>query len=667
MLTQKPFTRLCCRAHRIFPIVIGRCCLPLQQQKQYQFRRLHGRTIHNSPIITNQNAQVSHKLQLFQQYRYFKELGSIPPPPPSGPSAALARSYRSPSTFSLPSEFTAPAASNYSSSPSYTSFPTRVSRPTPNFAPRQYNAVSSMEATFHIQDMVPVVPTFFVPVEELLQLMPGYTTDHIETYFKETHQFESITYRGVHMLRMHGFLGHNDMSDSVTANDRFRQYEPQIQLADEWGKLLEGADGLWIPIEQLLERASPELKAQCFPGGKTWKTGLSATAAHADNQPVKGGRNAGLTEDLALFYFAQMQHKFCFDPRHEPYGAVQWIPPGAIRPRLDHNQSPCPLVFNELARSTKFDYIEASLAHRRLDREAKLQLKHSFKSWKDFIDHHPYFTIDDAGFIYCRRMKERVDLKNQPLEVQIAHAAKSPDKRGLRALRRRQAKESNPNNPLLNKAFLLDTIQAYLPADRPIKMKDLIASLPTEVTDVLPTMHTKFFSSARCMSFFEMYRANNFFIQRAGIPLPSGALRQEFTEYEIVRLCAEWLQRWPHRNMAKAVILGLPFGARRQVQKAAGGLVPILEKYPESFSIVKVANDEFGLAARLKLRAMPMRPPDYEDDGLFDGHRNIFATEGDGDGDYCGPSFHTSRHRDSLQMRGGGVIPPAPKGPIERY
>ena len=276
-----------------------------------------------------------------------------------------------PAPVYMPSTATHPTAARSSST-----------HPTPNNAtnddlrPRWKDVVAT---AFSTQMLVSFIPTFFVPVFEVLPLLPeGYTESHLREYFvSTTKSIQMVTIAEVSYVRLHGGGRRAQVllntSEAFAIREQFGKYYPRLELCDAFVPLF-GRVGEWVGLSDILSRASPEAVARLPYQGPT-----------------------------SLLFFAQRQHMFAFSPAR---GGGLALPP-YVR-HLTWDSTPVPLVCNELWNMIEGNPMPAEIAVRRLSSTAREELRQCFlftaeqrQRQREMADNHPAAN----GFLFRRRTR----------------------------------------------------------------------------------------------------------------------------------------------------------------------------------------------------------------------------------------------------------------------
>ena len=415
------------------------------------------------------------------------------------------------------------------------------------------------ENAINASSLVSVIPSYFVPADEVLSFMPpGYTVGHLQSLFVATKLMQMVCIGGGHFIRFHGGYGYADMAASCEAEARFPRYRPDPSLLKPFGAAFAGRLGSWIPLADI----------------------LAVNAAAAAGLPFQG--------EAALLCFAQMQHLFSFSP--ENGGSVARV--SDVR-GLNMESTPTPVTCNELLRVLEGHAMSCSaLLKSILSPLAVRQLQTFFPSWASFAAAHESLFWYDAekDVIMQRRQAERLRTKTLSLEEQLQLAVQQRDRKKIRNLRRKIALQSDPDNPLLDREKLCQAVSEFLPAQGHVSMRRLLKNLPYEITNLLPTVHTRFFkNNPQHFVLFEFEFANNFHFMRPGQSLPEGHLKTALSDEEIVQVVASRLQRKPSQSISE-LQLYLPLVAREEIKKRYRTLSGFILHYPQYFALVVSAD-----------------------------------------------------------------------------
>ncbi|KAH9597907.1 hypothetical protein LSM04_005940 [Trypanosoma melophagium] len=416
------------------------------------------------------------------------------------------------------------------------------------------------DTVFTPQMLVPYVPTYFIPMTKLLTALPdGYTAEHIERIFAATGTLEIVTLEGEQFVRLHGGKRLVDFTRDAAgeaAHTRWREYQPDPFLCEAFRRLLPPSPR-WASLRTLITQAPEALKKALLPW-ENYKT---------------------------ILYFAQMQHVFSFTPAGE--GEVCWL--GTVT-CLSFHDSPTPAVVSELVgvltgqRVCITDLLNPNTP--RISDHAKTQIIMYYGTLLNFFHvHGDVFYHTDGGIVGLVSEKNNAEKTTHTLEEKLEDALVKKDRRTAQKVRRRLALEKDPDNPYADREVLLDAVLRYVPQHRSISMHFLLKSLPPSLTDFLPSKPISLFQQApEKVRLFEYRYRHRIHLIRPGVPLPQGVLRQQYTEEELLFLCAAELQKQP--RVASDLYGRLPYGAKEIVRLQYKGLLQLLQPYPQYFTVV---------------------------------------------------------------------------------
>ncbi|KAG8346258.1 hypothetical protein ERJ75_001009800 [Trypanosoma vivax] len=453
------------------------------------------------------------------------------------------------------------------------------------------------EGIFTPQMLVPHIPTFFIPFTELVKDLPeGYTADHVERLFSVTETLEIVTLEGEKFVRLHGGKCSLDFrcgNAGAAAHERWRAYKPNPFLCESFRRLLPPVPK-WVSLRALISHAPASLVEALLPW-KHYKT---------------------------ILFFAQMQHVFSFTPAGE--GEVCWAAPVNC---LSYHDSPTPEVVSELAmllsgqrvyiadlQNPEYVSKAAGTLGMRISDHAKMQIIMYYGTLLSFFrTHGDVFIVDDDMLVSLVSDQKTTCSGTYTLEDQLEKALVKKDRRTAQKTRRRIARDRNPDSPYVDKGVLLDAILRYVPRQRSISLNFLLKALPPALSDFLPERPITLFQRApEKVQLFEHRYRHRLRVIRTGVPLPLGALRQTYTEEELLFLCATELQQ-PRYT---ADLYGrLPYGAKETIRLKYKGLLELLRQYPQYF--VLVFKDALRLDTRqvqVTLLQMPPHAQLTEDD-----------------------------------------------------
>lgn len=437
---------------------------------------------------------------------------------------------------------------------------------------------------FNVAALVPIIPTYFVPVEEVLAHLPGYTNEHIQQYVSCCKTVQVVTLHGEgQFIRLHGGYAQLDLTGTEEAEALFPQYEPKEELAAPFIAAFEDIRDRWMPLQTLLERAGEDAVRRL---------------------PFQGRQ--------ALLYFAQLQHLFSFAP--DDGGAVLLRPP--FYTGLDVPGSPTPKAVSlTLGLLPMHEQVDFKRFVELLPDEAKLDIAKKFPSVEHYLRSHGvlFYLSDDNLVVMRARHRKLLVLRTLPLEEQLEIAIRERDKKRIRVLRRKIVTHANADNPLFNPENLAKEVYNYIPRKGHIPVKQLFKRvLPPELLDFMPNSFGKFFKNfPHYFQIFEFGSSTNWVVSRAGTPLPSGAIRRDFTEDDCVSILAELLQARGAKSVS-FVSLHLPEGVRECVKKSHGSIVTFALRHKEYFSIINTIDSGRNKesACLINLIKMPLRRED---------------------------------------------------------
>ncbi|KEG13687.1 hypothetical protein DQ04_00851130 [Trypanosoma grayi] len=408
-----------------------------------------------------------------------------------------------------------------------------------------------------LSTFVSYIPPFFVPLDEVLQEMPGYTEEHIEMYFKHRAS-EVVTLFGKKYIRLHGGYAKFALDGCEVAEERYARYKPDPNALEPFIAAFGGVTGRWMPLRILLERA-----------------GHAAVAS----LPYKG--------PAAIIYFAQMQHVFSFAVDRDG-GSVLLLPPGYAG--LECETTPTPKSCNCILRLVPQDgQVDICHIEEAIPSAVQEEVKLFYGTLMRFFQFHAavFSLSEDGAVVMRRRFKDRLDKGQLSLEEQLEIAIQERNKKKIRSLRRRIGFRNDPSNPFHDPDNLARELHRYLPKKGHVPLKMFLKkNVPEELLNYLPRRFWNFFSNyPQYFQHFEYQIAGQWCLSRPGQPLPRGVIRQEFSEEDLVRLIAEYLQqRGP--KACSCIILHIPRGAQEAVRKRYGGLFYLVRGFPQYFNVV---------------------------------------------------------------------------------
>jgi hypothetical protein len=355
-----------------------------------------------------------------------------------------------------------------------------------------------------------------------------------------------------------------DMAPVLATNERFARYAPLPSLMRPFLRLL-SKPGVWVALADLLEMAGPEAEAAL---------------------PYHGHQ--------ALLYFAQMQHVFVFSPER---GGIVARRPALVA--LYSQTTPCPVFYNQLCRalgrvanSTARGRVHVDAVPALVEPEALAEMMRCFPSWAAFAAAHgTKFRFDEArGEVALASVVESEARQSLSLEEQLAQARRSGSMAAVKSLRRRIAAERNPDSPLLDPEHLAAAVAEFLPPVTHMSVAALLRALPDEMRDLLPRAGMLRFLKRfpGVFSVFDFRQPGVRHVQRAGLALPAGALRTDFSAEEVVALAVHELQRRGGRASLATLFTRMPAAVTEQLKKAPA-LAALLKAHDGCFVFVASA------------------------------------------------------------------------------
>ncbi|RNF24277.1 uncharacterized protein Tco025E_02636 [Trypanosoma conorhini] len=418
------------------------------------------------------------------------------------------------------------------------------------------------EAVLSLSSFVSYIPPFFVPLAEVLQEMPGYTEEHIERYFKHS-AAEVVTVAGRKYIRLYGGYAKFPLDGCEAAEERFARYRPNPSALNPFIASFGGVTGRWMPLRILLERVGPAAVATL---------------------PFKG--------PAAIIYFAQMQHVFAFAVDRDG-GSVLLRPPAYDG--LECETTPTPKSCNCILRLVPLDgQVDIRQIEESLPAPIQEEVKLFYGTLLQFFRFHAaVFSLSaDGSVVMRRRFKDRIDKDQLSLEEQLTIAINERNKKKIRSIRRRIAFRNDPSNPFHDPDNLARELHRYLPKKGHVPLKTFLKkNVPEELLNYLPRRFWNFFNNyPQYFQHFEYQVAGQWCVCRPGLPLPRGVIRQEFSEEDLVRLVAEYLQQRGPKACSN-IILHLPRGAQEAVRKRYGGVFYLVQAFPQYFNVVLPAEE----------------------------------------------------------------------------
>ncbi|CCW60427.1 unnamed protein product [Phytomonas sp. EM1] len=421
-----------------------------------------------------------------------------------------------------------------------------------------------------LRDFVPFIPPFFVPLDEVLAQMTGYTEQHILNFFNAK-AMEMVQIAGQRFIRLYGGYANISLEGCEDAEETFQMYKPRTDLLPAFVKAFEGIQEKWMPLTVLLKRADPEAVAQLNPKGPA-----------------------------SIIYFAQMQHVFGFSVVSSQGGDAEdesSSPSSSVLLRkqpytgLTCETTPTPKSVNFILQRVPIEgIVDVHMIQGQLTPSIREEIDTYYGDIFGFFKAHAtvFFLTEDHTVVMRTRYRNRMQVASLPLEEQLRIALENRDKRKARAIRRRIAFRDNPSHPFHDPDNLAREVAKYLPHHGFVSLKMFLrTNIPEEVLYFMPAKINNFFANyPQYFQRFEYQTAGTWCICRPGNPLPRGVIRQHFSEDDLLRLIAEFLQRCGGPRACANIYLNIPHGAQEVLRKRYGGLYYFVEKYPQYFSIV---------------------------------------------------------------------------------
>ncbi|CAJ1986868.1 hypothetical protein conserved [Leishmania donovani] len=435
---------------------------------------------------------------------------------------------------------------------------------------------SANGAVIAVRDFVSHIPPFFVPVTEVVANMPGYTAEHLEVYLN-VKSLELVTVAGERYVRLYGSFGDLSLSGSEVSEKLYARYRPDVALVAAFEAAFEGIYDKWMPLPELLRRVGPDVTAQL---------------------PYQG--------PAAITYFAQMQHRFAFAVREVPTtggGAAgapsspQFTTEAAVLLRkpgysgLEAHSTPTPKSFQALMNLVPGDtQVDIDVVRCQLTSEVRAELSRYYDGLEGFFAaHKPVFFVPPETPTVVMRMRYRLRTQRAklPLEEQLRIATDARDKARIRSLRRKIAFRDDPSHPLHDPENLAKEVSKHLPRRGFVYLKIFLKrNVPEELLMYMPKRIRCFFNNyPQYFTQFEYQSAGTWCLCRPDQPLPRGVIRQNFSDGDLLRLIAEFLQQRGARA-ASMVHTNLPFGAQEVIRRRYGGVYFFVTRYPQYFNVV---------------------------------------------------------------------------------
>lgn len=407
-----------------------------------------------------------------------------------------------------------------------------------------------------LKSFVTHIPPFFVPLNDVLENMPGYTEQHIENYFKSP-AVEMVNINGQRYIRLYGGYGKIGLEGCEASEELFQRYKPDPSLAAPFVKAFDGIVDKWMPLNVLLSRASEEA---------------------VQSLPFQG--------PAAIIYFAQMQHIFAFAVDAKNGGAVLLRPPGFGG--LEAQTTPTPKSVNFLVRFLPLEgtcdiaHVEAAVPPALMD-----EMKTYYGSLVACLEAHGPVFYMEHNVVMLTNYKRRMHVASLPLEEQLNIALQKRDKGKIRSIRRRIAFRDNPSHPFHDPDNLAREIARLLPRKGFVTLKQFMKrNIPEELLFFMPRKTHNFFCHyPQYFTQFEFQTPGAWCICRPEEPLPKGVIRQDFSDSDIIRLIAQYIQQKGPRACTQ-ILVNLPRGAHEAIKKRHGGMYYLVTKHPEYFNVI---------------------------------------------------------------------------------
>ena len=176
----------------------------------------------------------------------------------------------------------------------------------------------------------------------------------------------------------------------------------------------------------------------------------------------------------------------------------------------------------------------------------------------------------------------------------------------IKTLARKLHRERHAGSMYHDPDVLAQAIYDFLPKEREMNIFKLNTSLPEELKLCLPLKQLSYFRRyPKLFGVFEVGKENRFVVQRAELPPPSGTLKSDFTEAELLAIVARDLVKSGTSRSVTDLALKLPEGARLTFQRL-GGMLPVLSRYPQYFSLASSCDGQHRLThTMVDLVALP--------------------------------------------------------------
>lgn len=470
-------------------------------------------------------------------------------------------------------------------------------------------------AVIAVSDFVSYIPPFFAPLTVVLADMPGYTEEHLRRYFQQA-TLEIVTVGGVSYVRLHGGAAKLSLAECGAAEERFAAYRPDPSLLPHFVKAFDGITQKWMPLPELLRRVDPAVVAQL---------------------PFQGV--------AAILYFAQMQHKFAFavrqtsapppaqPPSHLQPEAVQPVTEAAVLLRtegfggLEAETTPTPKSLNlVLLLMPSEGNIEIATFAKQLTQEVREEIDTYYGGMNQFFAAHArlfYVPPETPNLVMRFSYRQRTYLATASLEEQLRYAAERNNKSKMRVLRRRIAFRDNPEHPFLDPENLAKELSKHLPRRGFTSLKTFLKrGIPEELVVFLPPKVRNFFQNhPQYFVQFEHMQAGRWCLCRPDQPLPSGVIRQSFTEADLVRLIAQFLQLKGPRAMS-VIFLNMPRGAQETIKRGYSSMYLFVTRFPQYFNVV-VASDTENAASGAVVHLVQVPSVELESPNRGDGDERV--------------------------------------------
>ncbi|CCW67691.1 unnamed protein product [Phytomonas sp. Hart1] len=438
-----------------------------------------------------------------------------------------------------------------------------------NVTPSSLQKAQSTEdgAVLSLRDFVPFIPPFFVPLDEVLRHIVGYTEEHILSYLNMK-AMEMVQIAGEKYIRLYGGYANISLEGCESAEEVFKKYKPKLELLSAFVKAFDGIYDKWMPLKMLLHKADPVAVAQLNPKGPA-SIVYFAQMQHVFSFSVVGGRSDDAEDELSSSVLL----------RKQPYTG------------LTYETTPTPKSLNFILQRVP---IEGSLDIHIIQNQLPLSLQKEIDSYYgnliSFFNAHVsnFFLMENNTVVMRTRYRNRMQMASLPLEEQLKIAYNNRDKKKIRSIRRRIAFRDNPSHPFHDPDNLVRELAKYLPHRGFVTLKSFLrTNIPDEILFFMPSKINNFFANyPQYFQHFEYQIPGTWCISRPGQPLPRGVIRQQFSEDDLLRLVGEYVQRNSSPRSCSCIYLNMPHGAQEVIRKRHGGLYYFIKKYPQYFNIV---------------------------------------------------------------------------------